>query len=229
MIETTTSYATDEDLALRASADFLLLCPRDQKLASGNDGVFQKDDPWTLNSASVDFQANGLSPGKIVLLTQPTSSFKPPGESFVVQAVSPGAVLLRRKGQLPGMGQGPSGPNGLTGVEFFSTTLGPQIELASYDINKRYGIDDFIAGRRSCDLFDTREVREATVLTVLYRQYLEMSRGSEERADLFATKARLYKEELSDLLARTVIHWNSRPGTPTSSQSITRMATRMSR
>ena len=156
MIETTTSYATDEDLALRASADFLLLCPRDQKLASGNDGVFQKDDPWTLNSASVDFQANGLSPGKIVLLTQPTSSFKPPGESFVVQAVSPGAVLLRRKGQLPGMGQGPSGPNGLTGVEFFSTTLGPQIELASYDLNKRYGIDDFIAGRRSCDLFDTR-------------------------------------------------------------------------
>ena len=224
-----TSYATDEDVSLRASADFLHLCPRDQKLASGNDGSFLISDPWTLLSATVSFQANGLKPGQIILLTQPLASFKPPGESFVVQQVSPGSVTLRRKGQAPGMGQPPSGATGLTQVEFFATTLGPQIELASYDLNRRYGIDDFVAGRRSCDLFDPREVRDATVLTVLYRQYMEMSRGSEERADLFATKARMYKEELSDLLARTIIHWANKSGSPTSSQSISKMATRMSR
>src|SRR3954467_9712135 len=40
MISFYTAYATDEDIALRASADYSILCPRDQKLGWGNDGVF---------------------------------------------------------------------------------------------------------------------------------------------------------------------------------------------
>ena len=129
---------------------------------------------------------------------------------------------------LSGIGQ-PAGPNQASGVEFTVATLGPQIARASYDLNRRYGIDDLIAGRRPCDLFDPQEVREATVLTVLYRQYLEMSRGPQERADTFAAKSQLYKQELDDLLARTVVHWSLSVGVPEPSQSTSKFSTRISR
>jgi hypothetical protein len=228
MASTPTAYATDEDIALRASADFAILCPKDQCLASGNDGTIGGD-RWTLKSTSVDFLANGLAPGHLVRLTQPVGLYKPPGESFAVVSVAPNAVTLRRKGQVVGVGQ-PAGPvDGASSVEFSVTTLGPQIERASYELNRRYGIDDLIAGRRPCDLFDPQEVREATVLTVLCRQYLEMSRGSQERTDNFAIKAQQYKQELDDLLARTVVHWATSPGVAVSSSSTSRLSTRLSR
>ena len=46
-------YATDEDVALRAPADFPLLCPPGQVQAAGTDGCFQAGDRWTLTSAAV--------------------------------------------------------------------------------------------------------------------------------------------------------------------------------
>lgn len=202
-----TNYATDEDIALRASGDFTILCPKDQKLAAGGDGVFASPDLWTLTSSAVDFSAYGLTAGKIVQLTRPLTIYKPPGESLVIVSVAPNAVTLRRKGQESSVGQPPSPATGLSGVEFSITTLGPQIESASYDLNRRFGIDDLVAGRRISELYDAREVREATVLTVLYRQYLSMSREAGEQRDNFAAKAQAVKSELDDLLARVIIHW----------------------
>ena len=222
-----TVYATDEDIILRASADFTILCPKDQCLAHGLDGIFT--DAWTLTSQSVDFFAYGLSPGHIVRLTQPISLYKPPGEAFAIESVAHNAVVLRRKGQPAQVGQ-PAGSPGLgSGVEFTILTLGPQIARASYDLNRRYGIDDLIAGRRPCQLFDPREVRDATVLTVIYQQYLEMSRGPQESADTFASKSKLYKQELDDLLARLVVHWAVSPGDTMTSQATSRFSTRISR
>lgn len=221
-------YATDEDIALRASADFAILCPKDQSLAWGLDGTFGSDDRWALLSSSVDFQANGVAAGNIIRLSQPVSLFKPPGDAFAIDSVSPGTVNLRRKGQLSGVGQ-PAGPStGVDSVEFSVTTLGPQIARASYDLNRRFGIEDLIAGRRPSDLFDPREVREAVVLIVLSRQYLELSRGADERSDSFLAKSQWYKQELDDLLARTVVHWAASPGDSTP-QPTTRLSTRLSR
>ena len=221
-------YATDEDIALRASADFSILCPKDQSLAWGTDGSFGSDDRWTLYSSTVDFQANGLAAGHLVRLTQPVNVFKPPGDAFAVDSVAPGSVTLRRKGQLAGVGQPAGPPSGLDSVEFSVTTLGPQIARASYDLNRRFGIDDLIAGRRPCDLFDSKEVREAVVLIVLSRQYLELSRGAEEKTDSFVAKSQWYKQELDDLLSRTVVHWAVQPGASTPQPS-TRLSTRISR
>ena len=45
-----TVYATDEDIALRASADYTFLCPKDQKLAWGNDGAFHPLDRMNMAS-----------------------------------------------------------------------------------------------------------------------------------------------------------------------------------
>lgn len=229
MTTLTTVYATDEDIALRIAADFPILCPRDQKLAAGSDGVFSASDPWTLLSPSVDFSACGLKPGHVVQLTKPIANFKPPGEALVVVSVAPGAVTLRRKGQSARAGQPPGPVTGLTGVEFAITTLGPQIERASYDLNRRYGIDDLVAGRRASDLYDPREVCEAAVLTVLARQYLAMSRETGDQRDPFAAKAGLAREELDDLLDRVVVHWGSPTVPGSSSPSTSRFGTRITR
>lgn len=225
MQPTPIAYATDEDIALRASADYAILCPRDQCLAGARDGCFG-DDPWTLTSQSVDFLTEGLAPGQVVRLTQPVGIFKASGEAFVVSSVARNAVKLRRKGQPDGVGKPPGPEGGVQNVEYSVTTLAPQIALAGYDLNRRFGIDDRIDGRRPSDLFDPREVREATVLTVLYRQYLDMSRGAPERADGFGSKAQQYRQELDDLLARTAVHWRASAGSP---QAASRLNMRVSR
>lgn len=216
MTDLTTVYATDEDIALRASADYALLCPKDQKSAAGIDGAFGSADPWTLTSSSVNFGAQGVSAGQIAVLTRPAANFRSPGEAFVVSSVNSGSISLRRKGQPAGTGQPPGASGGLLGVEFAILTLGPQIRSACYDLNRRFGIDDLVVGRRSADLYDSREIRQATVLTVLYRQYLDMSREAGDQTDVFAMKAVRLKAELDDLLGRVVVRWgppNSASGT----------------
>jgi hypothetical protein len=225
----TTLYATDEDVSLRATADFALLCPKDQKLAWGNDGQFSADAPWVLTSPSVNFQAYGVAPGNVVQLTQPVPYFRPPGELYAVVAAAPNSVTLRRRGQSAGVGLPPGPAAGLAQAEFTVTTLGPQIALASYELNRRFGIDDLIAGRRPCDLFDRDEVREATVLTVLYRQYMDMCRSGATGGDALAYKAHMYKQELDDLLARTVVHWLPAPGDTAIAPPTSRFSTRVSR
>jgi len=225
----TTVYATDEDIAIRASADFPILCPKDQKLAAGSDGSFGASLPWTLASSSVDFSACGLSPGNIILLTKPVASFKPPGDALVVVATAPFAVTLRRKGLRIGAGQPPTPPTALMGVEFAAVTLGPQIESASYDMNRRYGIDDLVPGRRVVDLYDPREIREATILSVLYQQYVAMSRETGDQGDTFGAKAALVKAELDDLLDRVVVRWGSQVAPTAAEGSTNRFGTRLIR
>ena len=229
-------YATDEDIALRASADFSALCPRDQLLASGLDGIFAASDLWTLTSNSVDFSAFGLEPGLVVRLTKPPGAFGPSGELLAIQAVVPGAITLRRKGQAAGVGQPPSPPNGLTNVEFTVRSLGPQIQLASYDLDRRFGIDDAVAGRRSVDLYDPHQLREAVVLTVLYKQYLDQSRQfagpiadqSGTPGDVYSAKARIVKAELDEVLDRLALKWNE-ADIAALSIATTRFSTRISR
>jgi hypothetical protein len=229
-------YATDEDIALRASTDFSALCPRDQVLAAGSDGVFSTTDPWTLTSISVDFAAFGLVPRQLARLTKPSASFGANGEFFAIQAVATGAITLRRKGQPAGVGQPPAPQAGLSNVEFVVRTLGPQIQLASYDLDRRFGIDDAIAGRRSVDLHDHRQLREAVVLSVLYKQYIDQSRQytskiaehSEKPGDVYAAKAQIAKAELDELLDRLALKWNE-ADVAARAIATTRFSTRMSR
>ena len=228
MTDPTTVYATDEDIALRAAADFAILCPKDQCLAYGADGQIGTD-RWSLSSPTVDFSTNGVAAGQVVRLTQPVTVFKPPGDALVIDSIVGGAVVLRRKGMPSGVGQPAAPSGGLTNVEFTIATLAPQIALASDDLDRRFGISDLIAGRRPCDLFDPREVLDATVLTVLSRQYLELSHGTPERADTFAAKAQAYRQELDNLLDRMVVHWASVAGIATPIESTTRLSTRLSR
>jgi len=226
-----TAFATDEDIAVRASGDFVALCPRDQTLAAGSDGVFDPGDPWTLRSASVDFRGHGLAPGQVVRLGKPSTCFGANGELFAIAAVGPGSITLRRKGQVAAVGQPPAPPAGLSGVEFSVRTLGPQIDRASYDLDLRFGIDELIAGRRPADLRDPVELREVVVLTVLYRQYQDQSRqfaGADKPDDWYAAKARIIKGERDDLIDRLALKWNA-AGDASGPVAMTRFSMRLSR
>jgi hypothetical protein len=212
-----TVYATDEDVALRASADFGLLCPRDQRLAYGTDGAFEPSDRWTLISGTVNFAAQGLVPGQVVQLLGPTGAFRASGESLVVDAVGGGSVRLRRKGQASRVGQPPGPAEGLAGVEFLAATLGPQLAAASYDLGRWLGIGDAPSPS------DPRELRDVVVLTVLHRQYLAMSREAGASPDALAAKAAVLRAELDERLGRLVLHWSD------DSAPTTRFHTRISR
>ncbi|WP_435021262.1 hypothetical protein TA3x_002281 [Tundrisphaera sp. TA3] len=202
--------ATDEDIALRASSDVMALCPRDQTLVSGSDGVIAPDDRWTLASPGANLAGVGLQPGQLIHLIRPTSAFGPGGEVLVIHQVTPTGVVLRRKGQLAGVGQPPAAA---TGIEFAVRTLGPQIVRAGQEIGRRLGIDDRFPGRRAIDLGDPTEVREAVVLTVLYRQFLDQSRqssGAGDRPDdWYSAKARMIKAELDERLSGLALRWSS--------------------
>ena len=206
-------YATDEDIALRASADFAILCPRDQTLAAGLDGVFDPSDRWSLRSASVDFTAQGVLPGQVVQLLGPATAFRAPGEALIVVAASGHVVTLRRKGQPAGAGQPPAPASGLVAVEYLIGTLAPQIQGASVEVNTRVGVSALIPGRTAADLFDPIELRDAVVLTTLQRQYRDMSReASGANLDTLSAKALAVRSDLDDLLARTIIHWKTASG-----------------
>lgn len=204
------TYATDEDVALRAPADFLALCPRDQVVAAGPDGLFLASDPWTLRSPAVDFAAAGLAPGQVARLAgQPAAG--PQGELFAVAAVGPGGLTLRRIGQGPGVGRPPAPATEVLGVDFAVRTLAPQLARASADLALRFGVDEAIPGRRSSDLRDPRTLAEAAVLAVLAQRYLDLARRfagtSDEPEDWYGVKARALRAELDDLLDRMVIRW----------------------
>jgi hypothetical protein len=209
---------TDEDVILEAPMDFAVLCPRDQRLAWGVDGVFASEDRWRLQSASVDFEGQGLTAGSVVQLLGPSAYFKPPGEALVVESVSGNTVELRRKGQGAGVGQPPGPVEGLTGVEFVVTTLGPQIARAAGDVERRLGLG---AGELSEE--DREAVRGVVALVVLSRQYMAMSRDGVGGREGPAGKAEFLRARLDERLARLVVEVGD------GSRSVSRLSTRIGR
>lgn len=219
------SYASDEDVCLRAPGDFPYLVPRSQVLARGFDGDIGAGEPWQLQSASVDFLGFGVAKGAILQLIAsqspgPRSELYPPGptELFAVDSVAAGGVCnLRRPGLATGQGQPPTGGASVSGLAFVVATLAPQIQRASRDFDRRYGVNDLIAGRRHADLFDPSELTDAVVLRVLIDAYNAASRdsGSTGNAatnaylagDSFRVKALAMQDELESLLARVSVNW----------------------
>lgn len=214
-------YATDEDIALRAPADFEDLCPVDQTVAVGDDALFSPGEPWTLRSPSTDFPARGVEPGQVVLLGARTGSGLRAGlGQFVVASVGDGAVTLRRKGLPDGKGEPPKRPDDASAVDFRVLTLAPQVAVASRDLERRFGME--VGG---CDPGD---LRDAVVLTVLAGRYLDegrvMATTAAAPSDRFAVKATLVKAELDDLISRITLRRRGSAG-----DSSTRFSTRMCR
>jgi hypothetical protein len=197
-------YATDENLAVRAGGDFAMLCPDWQKLAAGTDGLFASGSPWSLSCAGVNFNAAGVVAGHVVSLRKPTTVFKGSGELLAVDAVAGNNVTLRRLGCNPGLGQPPAPVAGLTAVEFQIATLDPQIDEASFELNRRFSIDPKVPGRTPADVYDLRDLRQACVLTVLAQRYAAETRSTQGD---FALKLTQVRQDLAEVLARLQLRW----------------------
>jgi len=196
-----TVYATDENILIRAAGDFAVLSPEWQKLAAGLDGVLGGASPWELSSASVNFEANGVSAGHVVVFRKPATFFKGSGEPFAIETVSGNSVILRRPGQGPGAGQPPPAA---AGVDFLIASLDPQIEEASFDLNRRFAIDPNLPSRSPQAVYDLRDLRTACVLSVLAQRYASETRV---RDGDFSLKLTSVKQELSEVLGRLQIRW----------------------
>ena len=198
------AYATDEDIAVRAGGDFVTLCPNWQQMAAGTDGVFANGAPWILTSTSVNFAANNVQPNQVVQLSAPKANFPGSGMLLAIDSVSGNALVLRRLHKDLNVGQPPAPSAGLTSVTFTINTLDPQTEEASFDIKRRYGIDENIIDRGSSWIYDLRDLRMATVLSVLVDRYTAEVRS--ERGD-FALKLKRCQRQLDDVLSRVQVRW----------------------
>ena len=181
---TTPVYATDEDILVKASGDFVTLAPSWQCMARGTDGVFGNGTPWVLSSASVNFGTNGVQPNQVVALTGPKTQFPGGGDLLAIDSVSGDAITLRRPYKDLNVGMPPVPTAGLTNVTFSILTFDPQTASASFDIKRRFGIDENITFRDSSWIYDLQDLRMLTVLTVLYDRYtaeLRSDRGDWQR------------------------------------------------
>ena len=178
-----------------------------------------------MTSASSAFATLGVAAGMVAQITLGKTV-----ELFAIDAVASSTITLRRKGLNTGVGLPPGIAAGVTGLTFTINTFIPQIESATRELNRQFGVSS-LPGRTPSDLFDKAELRDACVLLLLSRVYLAQARSTGERSDDFAAKAKLFSQEYSDALGRLVIHWNGSSGfgcIPIESQT-SRFSTRLSR
>lgn len=205
-----TVYCTDEDIAASAPADFLGLCPPWQVKASGTDGVMDASTPWTLTSASVDFEALGVAANDVIALAKPRAAFPTPsGELYAIDSVSGSTAILRRVGGYLNEGQPPGNASGLIGVDFRVLTFRPQIDIATEDANRIFGIDPTVTGRKPSDVYSLREFRQFAVLHCLVWAYTSGNKAAQGDYDI---KLRLRVSEKNDLMSRMVIKWGATGG-----------------
>ncbi len=197
-------YATDEDILVKASGDFMTLAPSWQCMAKGTDGVFAPSVPWVLTSSSINFATNGVNPNQVVALTAPKSQYPGGGDLLAIDSVSGNSITLRRPHKDLNVGMPPAPAAGLTNVTFTITTFDPQIEEASFDIKRRFGIDENITFRDSTWIYDLRDLRMLTVLNVLYDRYtaeLRSDRGDWQR------KMGHIRNMRDEILDRVQVRW----------------------
>jgi hypothetical protein len=202
--QTSPVYCSDEDIAVRASGDFITLCPSWQQMAYGADGAFAPSAPWVLTSSSVNFGTNGVAPNQVVWLSAPKTQYPGGGQLLAIDSVSGSSITLRRLHKDLNVGQPPAPAAGLTSVTFTINTLDPQTEEASFDLKRRFGIDENITFRYSSWIYDLRDLRMATVLQVLKDRYRSETRV--ERGD-FALKANSISRALDEVLDRVQVRW----------------------
>lgn len=202
-----TLYCNDEDIAKQAPSDYANICPKDQVKAYGKDGAFLDGSYWVLTSASVNFETLGVVANDVIYLTAPKGAFGAAGTGslFAIDSVSSGTVTLRRPGFYLGEGSPPT-TAALSGVEFKVLTFRPQIDNASYAINKRFSIDDALAGHAAALLYDAQELLDYTVATVLQWAYCNADKGKQTDYD---NKLKLYTGIMQSSLASLTLHWGA--------------------
>lgn len=199
-------YCTAEDVYQLAVGDYAIVRPEAQKVAAGVDGVFAAADRWTLTSASTNFETRGAKAGLVIELAK--GGGRPSAkDTLAVSSVSGTSITLKRCGIDAGQGEPPAPSAGLSGVEFRIHTLDPQIRRVSSELNRDYGVDELVTGRRSSDLYDPTQLTYACALWTVRDLYLAAARSGGRDADGLWAKYRECAEQLEALLERVSVAW----------------------
>lgn len=200
-----TVFCNDEDIAIKAGGDFVLLTPQWQRLAYGTDGAFSAGS-FTMTSATATFTGD-LQDGNVIWLTKPVNYYHG-GELLAVSSVPDDtSLVLRRVGIPDGVGVPPGGNSALTGVEYAVPTMMPQIEEATRELSRRLNIDPDVIGRTPQDIHDLHDLELATVLTVLINRM-----SSELQADAksgWNVKLKNFKDEFDSVMSRLRLRWDT--------------------
>jgi hypothetical protein len=199
---------TDEDVLIHAGSDYALLAYPWEQLAAGADGVFLSSDPWTLTSATIDFEAHGVAANNVVQLTKPASLYGSGGHFLAVESVSGRSVTLRRPYKAPGVGQPPAPASGQTAVTFECRTFAAMLAEATYDLYQRFGLDENVGAvgiqRSPGWVYDLQVFRAACVYWVLLERYTQEGRTS--NGD-FTMKIARFKAKLDDAIGRITVQF----------------------
>ncbi len=197
-------YATDEDILVNASGDYVTLAPSWQVMAKGTDGYFSSGQPWVLNSSSVNFASQGVAPNQVVCLSAPKANYPGGGDLLAIDSVSANAITLRRPYKDLNIGNPPGPSAGLTGITFNIMTFDPQTAQATFDIKRRFGIDENITFRDSSWIYDLQDLRVAVVLSVLYDRYTAELRS--DRGD-WVRKMGHIRNKRDEIIDRVQVRW----------------------
>ena len=197
MLRTKTSWS-------RPVAILSRLAPVWQCMAKGTDGSFANGMPWVLTSASVNFQTNGVNPNQVVCLSAPKSQYPGGGDLLAIDSVTGNSITLRRPHKDLNIGMPPGPAAGLTNVTFSINTFDPQSATASFDIKRRFGIDENITFRDSTWIYDLQDLRMLTVLTVLYDRYTAENRS--DRGD-WQRKMGHIRNQRDEVADRVQVRW----------------------
>lgn len=210
----------DEDLAVRLGRDYETLTDRSDALAYATDGVLAEAEPWTISSATLDFDAADpparsllaiqpatQQPGAAAVPRTPTTPLGQ-GDLLVIDSFAGHAATLRRKGKDPGAGRPPCPPGGATGVRFWLPSAEPKIADAARYVGRLFGKDDRTQLGQPDDFFEAVLLR---VRFVLYEAAARQATAGANKDDWWA-KAREAKKELDAELARLATAYGAGPG-----------------
>lgn len=196
-------------MALRG--DFATLAMDDSSLARGTDGTFSADDRWTLTSETVDFEAQGVAPQHVLLITGPRDLTNNQKLRFAVDSVAGNAVTLRRINMALRQGQPIAPVGGMSGIHFDVLTFAADIDVASFRLKQLFAIDERIVFRASSWIYEGNEdlyrpLREACVQAVL-RDVYEREQRDQTNAGDFARKAALASKRYQQAVDAIRLRW----------------------
>lgn len=210
-------YATDEDVLLTVGDDFFTIAPDSWHWAKGSDGVIDAATPFTLTSATVDFEAAGVTPGRVVRLTArpstPANLYYGTQEYALVHTVSDNTLTIRRPGLEAGEGQGyatsivQSGNTTTVfiGVIFVIATVDTHLQRATRrvraDLRRTSGDATLIAELADQDLIDITVYR---ALDELYTSSISVTAEGSTTPHPALVKAREWRAKYEALLAEMI-------------------------
>ncbi len=195
------NFSTDEDLLKMEPELFRVHYHHSQEIAYGTDGVIKHSDSAVIfSSATGDFVHGGVASGHVMWLAKSSDSVLYYDAAYPVKSLATStSVLLEAKAT-------PAVPTA-SSITYRISTFDPQHEDAHFllmDMNE-IDDDDLNTQNDEADLYNRRQLREASACKVLETFMMGQSTGED---DLYWQKSTHYYEKFGRALARLKLKWD---------------------